>query len=363
MRLRQPNAAVDAAIRYRHILSAVPLPPPAAILHAVPPTPQTVQAVLAAREAVRCVLDGEDARLIIVAGPCSIHDPDATIEFADRMIELSEEVAGSLLLVMRAHFDKPRASFGWNGLIVDPTLDGSSRVDEGLLIARRLMAALVAAGLPVAVSISEPWLISYLADLMAWAFIGAANSESLLFRELASGLPCPVGFKNSQDGSLDGAIHAVRATARPRQTFGLTENGGLASFATTGNTHGHLVLRGGVRPNCDDAGIMRARKALADAGLPPRLVVDCGHGNADRDPAAGPAGTFRSCLALTSSGQDAIRGLIIESNLEDGCQPLGADPGELRYGVSITDPCLGWDATAELIRAAAAAHARTMAAL
>jgi 3-deoxy-7-phosphoheptulonate synthase len=360
MRSRSQDVVLDPGIRYRHILSATPLPAPDAVMQAAPPTPETVGAVMDAREGIRAVLDGEDPRLIVVAGPCSVHDANAAIEFADRLTALSDEVAGSLLLVMRTHFDKPRASVGWNGLIVDPFLDGSCRVNEGLVTARRLMAALASAGLPVAVSVSEPWVVPYLADLMAWAFIGAASSESSLFREFASGLPCPVGFKNSHDGTLDSAIHAVCAAARPHQMFGLAGDGWPASFATSGNIHGHLVLRGGMRPNCDAAGLARAEKALESVGLPVRFVVDCSHGNADRDPAS-QADTFRKCLAQSEAGASAIRGLILESNLEEGCQPLAADPTELRYGVSITDPCLGWETTAALVRAAAEAHARTMA--
>lgn len=359
MRADQPNAALDSGIRYRHILSCMPLPPPIEILRSVPPTPQTVDAVMGARESIRSVLDGEDPRLIVMAGPCSIHDPDAAIEFADRLSRLSDEVADSLLLVMRVHFDKPRASAGWSGLIVDPGLDGSCRVDEGLYTSRRLMAALAAAGLPVAVGLAEPWVVSYLADLMSWAFIGATSSATSLFREFASGLPCPVGFKNSQDGNLESAVHAICAAARPQQMFGLTETGALASFATSGNRHGHLILRGGTRASSDST-VARAGQLLTAAGLPVRVIVDCGRGTAGRDP-ANQVEAFRGYLAQLEAGQVAIRGLMLESNLVAGCQPLAADPGELQYGVSITDPCLDWETTETLVRAAAQTNARILA--
>jgi len=353
---------MDSDIRYRHVLSALPLPAPIDVLQTLPPTPHTIRAVPEAREAVRRVLDNRDRRLIVAAGPCSIHDPDAAMAYADRLAAISEEVAGSVLLVMRAHFDRPPSAFGWSGLLVDPHLDGSCRTDEGLLIVRRIMAALAAAGMPVVVGLSEPWSVSYLADLISWACFGAVSSESHLFREVAGGLPCPVGFKVSRDGSLESAIHAVCAAARPGRTFGMTEEGRLALFATTGNTQGHVILRGGsARQNGDTAWLARAGQALDAAGLPRRVVVDCGQGSIGREAGDGQAELFRDCLARIEAGQTIIRGLFLKSNLAGGNQPLPADPEELRYGVSVTEPCLDWETTAALVREAAAVQARVMA--
>jgi 3-deoxy-7-phosphoheptulonate synthase len=352
------SSLLDPGMRYHHVRSALPLPTPQELLHAVPTTPQTDHAVLRAREAVRRVLDGKDPRLAVVVGPASIHDPGAAIEYADRLNRLAFELSGSLLLVMRVHVDKPRAAFAWNGLLVDPYLDGSCRMDEGLLVVRRIMTALAAAEMPMAITLSDPWAAAYLVDLASWVFLGALSGELRLFREMASGLPCPVGFKNSQNGALDIAIHAIVAAARSQHTYGLTEEGLPAYFDTVGNPHGHLVMRAASMINQEPLVLERASQALAAAGLPARLIVECGQAHAHEE---AQVQLFRAGLAWKASGGDPIRGMVLYSNLMGGSQPLPVNREELRPGVSITEPCLDWQTTEMLLREAADAHARVLA--
>ena len=341
-------AALQPAVAARRI--AQPLPSPALLRQRLP-----LEAALAARvhdqrQAVRAILDGRDPRLLVVVGPCSIHDPDAALDYARRLADLAPEVGDQLLLVMRAYMEKPRTTVGWKGLAYDPHLDGSHAMGDGLQLSRRLMLDMLALGLPLATELLQPLVAGYFDDLLAWAAIGARTSESQIHRELVSGLDLPVGFKNGTDGSLGIACDAMRSAAHAHRHFGIDELGHPALVETAGNPDTHLVLRGGhAGPNFDVASVAAARAALEKQGIAPRIMIDCSHANSGKDPLRQPA-VLAEVLTQRLAGDRTLRGVMLESHLFDGCQPLS---GELRYGVSITDGCLGWSGTEQLLREAA----------
>jgi len=302
------------------------------------------------RDAIRAVLDGHDPRLLVVVGPCSLHDPVAALEYAERLAALVHDVSDQLLLVMRTYVEKPRTTVGWKGLVYDPHLDGSGNMAEGLHLSRRLMLDILETGLPIASELLQPLAAGYFDDLLGWAAIGARTSESQIHRELVSGLDLPVGFKNGTDGSLGIACDAMRSAEHPHQHFGIDELGHPALLQTHGNPDTHLVLRGGHgAPNYDAASVAAARAALAQQGIAPRIMVDCSHANSGKNPLRQPA-VLESVITQRLAGDASLRGVMLESHLFDGCQPLS---GELRYGVSITDGCLGWSGTEQLLREAA----------
>jgi 3-deoxy-7-phosphoheptulonate synthase len=332
--------------------SAQPLPSPAVLRQRLPLSDALAARVHADRNAIRAVLDGRDPRLLVVVGPCSLHDPVAALEYAERLAALAPELSDQLLLVMRAYVEKPRTTVGWKGLLYDPHLDGRGDMAEGLRLSRRLMLDILEAGLPLASELLQPMAASYFDDLLGWAAIGARTSESQIHRELVSGLDLPVGFKNGTDGSLTIACDAMRSAAHPHRHFGIDALGHPALLETHGNPDTHLVLRGGHRgPNHDAASVAQARAALAKQGIAARLVVDCSHANSGKDPLRQPA-VLAEVIEQRLAGDVSLRGVMLESNLFDGCQPLS---GELRYGVSITDGCLGWIGTERLLRETAEA--------
>ena len=332
--------------------SAQPLPSPAVLRQRLPLSDALAARVHADRNAIRAVLDGRDPRLLVVVGPCSLHDPVAALEYAERLAALAPELSDQLLLVMRAYVEKPRTTVGWKGLLYDPHLDGRGDMAEGLRLSRRLMLDILEAGLPLASELLQPMAASYFDDLLGWAAIGARTSESQIHRELVSGLDLPVGFKNGTDGSLTIACDAMRSAAHPHRHFGIDALGHPALLETHGNPDTHLVLRGGHRgPNHDAASVAQARAALAKQGIAVRLVVDCSHANSGKDPLRQPA-VLAEVIEQRLAGDVSLRGVMLESNLFDGCQPLS---GELRYGVSITDGCLGWIGTERLLRETAEA--------
>lgn len=332
--------------------SAQPLPSPAVLRQRLPLSDALAARVHADRNAIRAVLDGRDPRLLVVVGPCSLHDPVAALEYAERLAALAPELSDQLLLVMRAYVEKPRTTIGWKGLLYDPHLDGRGDMAEGLRLSRRLMLDILEAGLPLATELLQPMAASYFDDLLGWAAIGARTSESQIHRELVSGLDLPVGFKNGTDGSLTIACDAMRSAAHPHRHFGIDALGHPALLETHGNPDTHLVLRGGHRgPNHDAASVAQARAALAKQGIAARLVVDCSHANSGKEPLRQPA-VLAEVIEQRLAGDVSLRGVMLESNLFDGCQPLS---GELRYGVSITDGCLGWTGTERLLRETAEA--------
>ena len=329
---------------------ATPLPSPTDLRQHLPLSAALASQVQTQREAIRAVLDGSDPRLLVVVGPCSLHDPLSALEYADRLAALAPEVSDQLLLVMRAYVEKPRTTIGWKGLVYDPQLDGSGDMAGGLELSRRLMLAMLERGLPVATELLQPLVAGYFDDLLGWAAIGARTSESQVHRELVSGLDLPVGFKNGTDGSLSIACDAMRSAAHPHQHFGVDGLGRPALVETAGNPDTHLVLRGGHSgPNHDAASVAVARASLEKQGIAARIMLDCSHANSGKDPLRQPA-VLRAVLDQRLAGDTTLRGVMLESHLFDGCQPLSA---ELRYGVSITDGCLGWSGTEALLREAA----------
>ncbi len=327
-----------------------PLPSALALRERLPLSPLLAQQVQQQRQAIRAILDGRDPRLLVVVGPCSLHDEKAVLEYAERLAGLAGEVDQQLLLVMRAYVEKPRTTVGWKGLVYDPHLDGSGDMHAGLERSRGLMLRLAEMGLPLANELLQPLLAGYFDDLLGWAAIGARTSESQVHRELVSGLDLPVGFKNGTDGSLGIACDAMRSAAHAHQHFGVDAQGRPAIVHTQGNPDTHLVLRGGHRgPNYDAASIASARADLQRQGIAARIMVDCSHANSGKDPLRQPD-VLRAVIDQRLAGDDSLRAVMLESHLFDGSQSLSC---ELRYGVSITDGCLGWDGTERALREAA----------
>ncbi len=315
------------------------------------------ETVARGREAVRGILRGKDSRLLVVVGPCSIHDPAAALDYARRLKALADELEDRLLILMRVYFEKPRTTVGWKGLINDPHMDDSFHLEEGLHIARRLLIDLAEMGLPVATEALDPISPQYLADLFSWAAIGARTTESQTHREMASGLSMPVGFKNGTDGSLDVAINALHAVSTPHSFLGINPDGRTAIIRTRGNACGHVILRGGGgKPNYAAEHLARCEQALEKAGLPRNIMVDCSHDNSGKNPDNQPA-VARDVLAQIRAGNDSIMGIMLESHLVGGNQPIPEDKSRLRYGQSVTDACMDWDTTASLLRELAAGQA------
>ena len=325
---------------------SVPLPTPAQLRERLPCSAALTEQISQQRQAVRAVLDGTDDRLLVIVGPCSLHDPDSALEYAQRLAELSGKVSDQLLLVMRAYVEKPRTTVGWKGLMYDPRLDGSSDMAAGLAVSRRLMLSIAELGLPVASEILQPMAAGYLDDLLSWAAIGARTSESQVHREMVSGLDLPVGFKNGTDGSLGIARDAMRSAAHPHQHFGLDDHGRPALIQTRGNPDVHLVLRGGhAGPNYAQAAVADARQALESQNLAARIMVDCSHANSGKDPARQP-GVLESVVDQRLAGDQSLRGVMLEGHLFAGNQALRP---QLEYCVSVTDACLGWNDTEQAL--------------
>ena len=325
-----------------------PLLPPAILLEELPLSERGSETVSRGREAIARVLSGENDRLVVVVGPCSIHDPVAAIDYARRLKRAADEHAADLCIVMRVYFEKPRTTVGWKGLINDPRLDGSFAINEGLRLARRLLVDLADLGLPAGCEFLDPITPQFISDLVTWGAIGARTTESQVHRELASGLSMPVGFKNGTDGGVQIAIDAVRAAAHHHRFLGVTEQGLAGIVSTRGNPDCHVILRGGQSgPNFDAASVGKAASALTDARLPARLMIDCSHGNSGKDHRRQPV-VAREIAAQVAGGDTAIVGVMMESFLVEGRQDLsGSVP--LRYGQSITDACMGWETTAGVL--------------
>jgi 3-deoxy-7-phosphoheptulonate synthase len=326
-----------------------PLVPPAILLEELPLSEAGSLAVTRGRaEAVR-ILRGEDDRLIVVVGPCSVHDPVAGLDYAQRLRKLGDEVASELCIIMRVYFEKPRTTVGWKGLINDPRLDGSFVINEGLRLGRRFLLDLAEMGLPAGCEFLDPISPQFISDLVSWGAIGARTTESQVHRELASGLSMPVGFKNSTGGGVQVAIDAVRSAAHPHSFLGVTEQGLCAIVETTGNPDCHVILRGGhTGPNYDEPHVKKVVESLRAASLPARIMIDTSHGNSSKDYRRQPV-VARAIAEQVTAGEAAIVGVMMESFLEEGRQELrpGVPP---RYGQSITDACLGWDMTVPVLR-------------
>jgi 3-deoxy-7-phosphoheptulonate synthase len=308
------------------------------------------QQVQAARQEVIDILNREDPRLLIVVGPCSIHDVEAARDYAARLARLAEEVQDQLLLVMRAYFEKPRTTVGWKGLINDPHLDDTFEIGEGLAIARQLLLDIAGMGLPLSTEALDPITPQYLQDLISWSAIGARTTESQTHREMASGLSSAVGFKNGTDGGLEVALNALQSVASPHSFLGISPAGQVAVMQTRGNPNAHIVLRGGTSgPNYDAASIDRCEAELVRAGLPENIMVDCSHANSSKDHNRQPV-VAREIADQILNGNQSIIGLMIESNLEAGNQKLTPNLSDLSYGVSVTDACIDWSTTETLLK-------------
>jgi 3-deoxy-7-phosphoheptulonate synthase len=315
--------------------------PPSHVLREFPMTDKAAHTTFETRQAIHRILHGADDRLLVIMGPCSIHDVKAATDFAAKLKEAKDRLAGDLLVVMRVYFEKPRTTVGWKGLINDPLLDGTFRINEGLRIARQLLLDLNEMGMPVGCEFLDMITPQYLADLVSWGAIGARTTESQIHRELASGLSCPVGFKNGTDGNIRIAVDAIRAAQAPHHFLSVTKAGHSAIVSTTGNEDCHAILRGGKTPNYDAANVDAAGREMAAAGVPARIMVDFSHSNSSKDPQK-QVDVGHDVAQQIAGGEDRIFGVMVESHLKAGRQDLV--PGkELVYGQSITDGCLGWE--------------------
>ncbi len=322
--------------------------PPTDVHAAYPITEAAAKVVCDTRHAIHQILEEADDRLLVVIGPCSVHDPAAACEYARRLKPVRERLAEDLLIVMRVYFEKPRTTVGWKGLINDPDLDGSFHINKGLKLARKLLLDINSFGVPAATELLDLISPQYVADLISWGAIGARTTESQVHRELASGLSCPVGFKNGTDGTLKIAVDAIRAAAQPHHFLSLTKSGHSAIFSTRGNSDCHVILRGGKRPNYDTESVNIAARDLENAGLPARMMVDFSHANSqksyDRQTEVG-----RDVAGQIGRGDRRIIGAMIESHLVAGRQDLTADRSTLVFGQSITDACIGWEESVPLL--------------
>jgi 3-deoxy-7-phosphoheptulonate synthase len=332
-----------------NVVSSELLPTPEAVKASMPMPPEVEEFVFRTRGTLRRILEREDPRLFVVVGPCSIHDLVAAREYAGRLQSLMQRVEQTMVVLMRVYFEKPRTTVGWKGLINDPDMDDSFQIEKGIRLARELLLHLAEIRVPAATEALDPIMPQYLSELISWTAIGARTTESQTHREMASGLSTPVGFKNGTDGSLTVAINALQSARQPHHFLGITQQGQSAVFRTRGNRYGHIVLRGGAgRSNYDAVSIALCERELEKAGLPVNIVVDCSHGNSNKDPGVQPL-VAENLANQVIEGNRSIVGMMLESNLCWGQQAIPADRSELHYGVSVTDPCIDWETTERLL--------------
>lgn len=331
------------------VSSITPIIAPADLRQVFPMSDTAREFVSRSRERIKEIIQRQDRRLMVVVGPCSIHDPAVAIEYAKRLNTLARRVDDQLVLVMRVYFEKPRTTVGWKGLINDPDMNGSHQISKGLGIARSLLCQITALNIPVANEMLDPITPEYVADLISWGAIGARTTESQTHRELASGLSFPIGFKNGTDGNLQIAIDAMIAARASHNFLGINREGRASIIETTGNPDVHIVLRGGSRkPNYHPEDILHTEEMLAKNGLTPTIMVDCSHGNSNKDYSRQPE-VLQAVIDQVVNGNQSISGLMIESSLEEGSQKINADLSKLKYGVSITDACISWETTEKIL--------------
>ena len=336
-----------------NVLEFDPMPSPEEIHARVPLSENATRTVMQGREALRNILERKDPRLFVVVGPCSIHDPVAGLDYARRLKVLADEISDTLFVVMRVYFEKPRTTTGWKGYINDPDMDDSFRVNQGMEKARGFLRDIAEIGLPAGTEALDPISPQYLGDLIAWTAIGARTTESQTHREISSGLSTPVGFKNGTNGDVSIAINAIVSASRPHSFLGINGQGHTSIVRTSGNRHGHLVLRGGDgRPNYDTVSVQMAEQALIKAGLPANIVVDCSHANSFKKPELQPL-VMADVVNQVRLGNRSLVGAMIESNLIAGNQPIPTDLTQLKYGCSVTDACVDWETTEKMLRDAA----------
>ena len=340
----------ESPTRDVNVVSTSQLISPVELIKDIPVSAAAEQTVLEGRDQIRAVLRGEDDRMMMVVGPCSIHDETAAVEYAGRLLELRKQLEERLLIVMRVYFEKPRTTVGWKGLIYDPHLNDTFDIDEGLRTARRMMHTIAEMGVYTGTEFLDPIVPQYLADLVCWSTIGARTTESQTHRQMASGLSMPVGFKNGTDGSAQIAVDAMISAKSSHAFLGIDLDGQTAVINTRGNADGHLVLRGGREgPNFGAESIAEAHRLLNEAQVRSELLVDCSHGNSNKDHRRQQI-AFKDVVSQRAGGNDHIIGCMLESNLFPGAQKLSGDSDSLAYGVSVTDACIGWDETVELLR-------------
>ncbi|HHR6080042.1 TPA: 3-deoxy-7-phosphoheptulonate synthase [Providencia alcalifaciens] len=322
---------------------------PESLKQKYPLSHSNLHAIATSRKVIADIIHQRDPRLLVVCGPCSIHDVDAAIEYGERLQKLAAELSDSLYIVMRVYFEKPRTTVGWKGLISDPFMDGSFEMEKGLHIARDLLTNLVNMGLPLATEALDPNNPQYLGDLFSWSAIGARTTESQTHREMASGLSMPVGFKNGTDGSLSTAINALKAAEMPHRFMGINQSGQVCLLHTSGNKNGHVILRGGKTPNYDEQSIAACEAEMKKAGLEPSLMVDCSHGNSNKDFRRQPL-VVDSIIEQIVNGNESITGIMLESHINEGNQSSEQPRENMKYGVSVTDACINWDETESVLR-------------
>lgn len=344
---------MTARISDVHIAREDALPSPAQLRAELPCSDASAEFIEAARATVRRIVRGDDARLVVIVGPCSIHEPESAIEYAQRLREVAQELGDAIFPVMRVYFEKPRTRMGWKGLIYDPTLDGEGDIGAGLSTARRILLECARLGVPASSEILDLATPQYYAELLSWGAIGARTVESPLHRQMASALSAPLGFKNATNGSVQVAIDAIHVAAQPHRFPSISMDGRAIVVTTTGNPDTHLVLRGASSgPNYDEASVARAATALREAGLPPRLLIDCSHGNSSKDYRRQPE-VAADIARQIAAGSTAIAGVLLESHLVEGRQDIVNGRAGLRYGQSVTDACIGWDSTVQVLDALA----------
>ncbi len=340
----------DTRIEDLNIVSSSRLITPETFKQALPVTKDAAESVIKGRETVKNIIDRKDKRLFIVIGPCSIHDPVAAMDYGKRLQALAAQVDETMLLVMRVYFEKPRSTVGWKGLINDPHMNGSFEIEEGLHTARKLLIDLAELGLPLATEALDPISPQYIQDLISWSAIGARTTESQTHREMSSGLSCTVGFKNGTDGGLDVAVNALKSVSHPHNFLGINSEGQVSTVSTAGNKYGHIVLRGGNgKVNYDSVNVARCEQTLQSAGVCPYIMVDCSHANSQKDPSLQPR-VAENVVNQIIEGNTSIIGLMIESNIHFGNQPIPDNLNELQYGVSVTDGCIDWETTERCIQ-------------
>lgn len=336
-----------------NVIFNVPLPAPALLMHEQPRSEEQAHTVFTSRRRIEDILQGRSDRFLVIVGPCSIHDPEQGIEYAKRLAALREELGETLEIVMRVYFEKPRTSIGWKGLIMDPDLDGTANLSEGLRIARQLLLEIVGLGMPTATEFLDPITPQYIADLICWAAIGARTVESQTHRQMASGLSMPVGFKNTTFGGMAAVVNALKAASAPQTFFGISPEGVASMVSTRGNRNCHTVLRGGdTGPNHDAASVAAAITGLEKGQVNPALVIDASHANCEKDFRKMP-GVFEEIVAQRVAGNRHIVGAMLESNLVEGSQSILDERNAMTRGQSVTDPCIGWETTERILREAA----------
>ncbi len=332
------------------IKSITPIIAPTDLRQVFPMNEGGSEFITSSREQIKAILRGSDRRLMVVVGPCSIHDPIGAIDYANRLSALAAELSDQLFIIMRVYFEKPRTTVGWKGVINDPDMDGTHKISKGLGIARNLLCKITSLRLPVANEMLDPITPEYLADMICWGAIGARTTESQTHRELASGLSFPIGFKNGTDGNLQIALDAMIAALHPHSFLGINREGLTSIVQTTGNPEVHIVLRGsGKKPNYMPEDILKTEEMLEKAGILPTIMVDCSHGNSEKDHEKQPA-VLNAVLSQIEAGNRSISGVMIESYLQNGNQSISADLSKLKYGISITDKCIDWATTERILR-------------